>query len=972
MLRPVDGPMPRGCPRVVLGGPRLVRGTAAWNAPLGTPRRKDSREEGSRGAREPGNAPRGQGLDAELHGGAWYRGPVASVRSAAQTAGRASGVRSVDDDFFSVSCLTASPRFRDVRRPRILKTAVSDRLDIGLGLPMSNLALASPIGGRAPPLGVSSGPGPLRIPVGHEPRGRFSLAMGGATRVSDAGTRRASTAAGTTSRFGISGGDSLVAKRAAERLAASRREALELRTRLERAERRNAHLERSRGEGDPAGTERSPVGTTERDTANDETRLMKESESALRRRSATKSATKSDGTTDAERSPKRSPKHAPAHLDLARARRAIEDLRAENDELRGFARSAAAAENATSGAYDERADAPSDANGAFDAFSVPRRSLGGGAAATEREARRLEAIVAATTAQDEGMAGNDSLGDSLSATVSNETEENRLHIGVDSTPETDDGSSFRGSTRGDESDDEVVQATRELGVDSTLQGDAFRDSPASLRRALAALRAELRTQARARAILEEERDAFAKRVAETEEAVRASAAREAASAASLRAARQDALAAAALGEELARSCAEKIERAEAIASAWEEEARRLGKIERDDAERRVIAAAESAEAAAIESRILDASTRASSPTVKKNRVGDTTNGLEVRSVSRATRAPSPPPASPPATIPRQRRGSPFPERRLAGSGVSPSSSRDSPFADSAIFADADNKGHEGHNGHRAGSVARSPPSVSARGAIFATARMDNQSARGYARRNARSVGDAPGKENENENENENAENEKLMTTNGNSTPGEALAASLRRQSATLDALRGARARRDEELRRVRDRLDRLVASPRRVGFGDARMDNQSAYGQSVSDASPPPSARRGHLPREPYDRYADPSPERRLELRDAKTDCPYETASADPAETMICFANRRRAAPTHPSRAPTYVSGAGDVRGPLAGEKSQEGGKKSLFGSGLAMPAMSMPSMSSFGAPMAAMHKAAGTIQSAWRRKKKT
>jgi len=251
--------------------------------------------------------------------------------------------------------------------------------------------------------------------------------------------------------------------------------------------------------------------------------------------------------------------------------------------------------------------------------------------------------------------------------------------------------------------------------------------------------------------------------------------------------------------------------------------------------------------------------------------------------------------------------------------------------------------------------------------------MDNQSARGYARRNAseKRVGDG-GKENENENENENAENEKLdMTTNGNSTPGEALAASLRRQSATLDALRGARARRDEELRRVRDRLDRLVASPRRVGFGAARMDNQSAYGQSVSDASPPPSARRGHLPREPYDRYADPSPERRLELRDAKTDCPYETASADPAETMIGFANRRRAAPTHPSRAPTSVSGAGDVRGPLAGEKSP-GGKKSLFGSGLAMPAMSMPSMSSFGAPMAAMHKAAGTIQSAWRRKKKT
>jgi hypothetical protein len=246
--------------------------------------------------------------------------------------------------------------------------------------------------------------------------------------------------------------------------------------------------------------------------------------------------------------------------------------------------------------------------------------------------------------------------------------------------------------------------------------------------------------------------------------------------------------------------------------------------------------------------------------------------------------------------------------------------------------------------------------------------MENQSARSYARRNARSVGDE-GKENENENENA----EKRMDANGNSTPGEALAASLRRQSATLDALRGARARRDEELRRVRDRLDRLVASPRRVGFGAARIDNQSARGYrfsgGVSDASPPPSARRGHLPREPYDRYADPSPAKTRRREDAKTEMSEETASADPAGTMG-FANRRRAAPTHPSRAPTS-SGAGDVRGPLAGEKSP-GGKKSLFGSGLAMPAMSMPSMSSFGAPMAAMHKAAGTIQSAWRRKKKT
>ena len=802
------------------------------------------------------------------------------------------------------------------------------------------------IGGRAPPLGVSSGPGPLRIPVGHEPRGRLSLAMGGATRVSDAGTRRASTAAGTTSRFGNLG---IAAKRAAERLAASRREALELRTRLERAERKNADLERSRGEGegegDPAGTERSPVGTTERDTANDiERRLMtKERESALRttRTTRTKSATR-DVTSNAERSPKRSPKHAPAHLELARARRAIEDLRAENDELRGFARSATTAENinATSGAFDERADAPSDANLADLAFSVPcarkSRSLGGGAAATEREARRLEAIVAATTAH-EGMAGNDD----LSATVSNETEtvSEKEDGSLNSTSDAD-RSSFRASTRGDESDDEVVQATQELGIDSTLQGD----SPTSLRRALAALRAELRTQARAR-----DSGGGARRIREARRGDGRGGSRERSARGGFggvaRSARQDALAAAALGEELARSCAEKLERAEAIASAWEEEARRLGKIERDNAERRVIAAAESAEAAAIESRTLDASTRASSPTAKKktNRVGDA-NGLEVRSVSRA-RARVALPRAPPATIPRQRRGSPFPERPL-GSGVSPatpSSSRDSPFADSAIFADANNKGH------RAGSVARSPPSVSARGAIFA-------------------AGDE-GKEDENEN----------ADAIVHATPGEALAASLRRQSATLDALRGARARRDEELRRVRDRLDRLVASPRRVGFGAARMENQSARGvrfsRGVSDASPPPSARRGHLPREPYDRYADPSPDPKREeqarearerrvARDAKT-VSEETASADPAGDWR-FANRR-AAPTHPSRAPTS-SGGGDVRGPLAGEKSP-GGKKSLFESGLAMPAVSMPS---FGAPMAAMHKAAGTIQSAWRRKKKT
>ena len=112
VLRPVDGPMPRGCPRVVLA--RVSSEERGVECPIRNAKtRKDSREEGSRGAREPGNAPRGQGLDAELHGGAWYRGPVASVRSAARTAGRATG-SGPSTTTFSVSCLmTASPRFRD-------------------------------------------------------------------------------------------------------------------------------------------------------------------------------------------------------------------------------------------------------------------------------------------------------------------------------------------------------------------------------------------------------------------------------------------------------------------------------------------------------------------------------------------------------------------------------------------------------------------------------------------------------------------------------------------------------------------------------------------------------------------------------------------------------------------------------------------------------------------------------------------
>ena len=607
--------------------------------------------------------------------------------------------------------------------------------------------------------------------------------MGGPTRLSNAGTRRASTAAKTASRFSISGRDPLAAKRAAERLAASRREALELRTRLERVERTNADLERSRGEG----ARREPAGTTERETANDDARL--EDETAV--------ATRADCGTDRAH-------HSPARLErleLARARREIENLREENDELRRFARSVAGVDPSAG----NEPEAPADVD--VDDASVSCPFLGDGAEATAHEARRLEAIVAAT----ERMARLDASDASENASGDASTDETRTNA----------------------TDDAFSSPRRETPFGET----------ASLRLELAALRAELRAQANARAILEAERDAFAARAAEQDAAVRASAAREAASAASLRAAREDALAAAAFGEELARSCAEKLERAESIARAWEREARRLGRAERDNAERRVLAAAEKAEVAAVESRTLEMS----SARTPSRAFLTTTDGIAwEKSDARASAAsasgasggrgasaafPSPSGAFPRASLNDSREDARRDRTPDASFTPGRDGSRDSPFAASGVFADAT-------AGRGVLPPSRSPPSVSDR-----------------SRREAAPL-----------------------------TPGEALRASLRRQSETLDALRGARERRDEELHRVRDRLDRLVASSPRVARGAA----VSETGVSIAGEETASSAR------EPRDRRAHPS------------------------------------------------------------------------SSGLAMP-----SMPSFGAPPAAMHEAAGTIQRAWRRKKK-
>ena len=202
------------------------------------------------------------------------------------------------------------------------------------------------------------------------------------------------------------------------------------------------------------------------------------------------------------------------------------------------------------------------------------------------------------------------------------------------------------------------------------------------------------------------------------------------------------------------------------------------------------------------------------------------------------------------------------------------------------------------------------------------------------------------------------------------------------------AARRARAAGRGAASRIRDRLDRLGGvAARRVGFGAARMTNVASPswgGEAMtvaerrsSGASPPPSARhggfsndRGHRGRRGYDRYADPSPDpascrragkrrwRRASVASSAATrrlCRnFETASGGSAAEDWRFRERPRRADA-PLRARPTSSGGGDVRGPLAGEKSP-GGKKSLFESGLAMPAVSMPS---FGAPMAAMHKAA-------------
>ena len=538
------------------------------------------------------------------------------------------------------------------------------------------------------------------------------------TRVSDAGTRRASSSA----RFGISGLDPLAAKLAAERLAASRREALELRTRLERAERRNADLERSRGEGarrDPAGAERWLVGTTERETNGDDDDDDGDDEAGLLKNESASFAgpardDETEAATDADR----------AH----RARREIEHLREENDELRRFARSAAGA----------------DADGADDdasAASVAQPALGGGAAATAREARRLEDIIASATAGMAGVDANDDEGEEGEASSFSVSTKRRggRRGGERGDASTEDASVRRETKTDDDDDDDDDDEALSCRLSPTPSPSGA--SHSSLRRELAALRAELSTQARARAILEEERDSLAARAAEREEAARASAAREAASAASLQAARRDALAAAAFGEELARSCAEKIERAEAVARAWEREARRLGRAERDDAERRVLAAAAAAEAAAIESRTLDASETASETSEETFSSPGASDGKKSRG-RRPDRTPD-----------------------VAFATLTPS--RDSPFADSGIFADANRRG-------RARAPSRSPPSVSDRlvgGAVDRSVRV--------------SVSPPPRESLSSEKENE----EDAVP----STPGEALKASLRRQSETLDALRGARA-----------------------------------------------------------------------------------------------------------------------------------------------------------------------------------
>ena len=648
-------------------------------------------------------------------------------------------------------------------------------------------------------------------------------------QLSDAGTAAPRPPRG---RRRDSGDLRIAAKRAAERLAASRREALELRTRGERAERKTPISSFRAAKAKAKATRPERRGRLRRDdregghrerhqtTFDDEGNYEERDEKRAR-----------DETTDAERSPKHYEKHAPARLEPERARAArsrtcarrttscagrspVGRRRAEATPGGGVA--------VTAGAT------PRDANLVADRrFFRPRarksRSLGGGAAATEPRG----ASAGSHRRRDDRTRGDGGKRRSRTRPVSNETETVRNGLRTRPGASTSDATVLPSAVRRRRRAD-GVQATAQArsGVSTALcKTTRFGTSRRRrLRRAAGGVARDERPHAGARA-----RDGGGGAPRAHEATARRRDGRGALARAQ-RARRLRRRRCVRRGGTRRRRCARggaralvrrETSSARAIASAWEGDARRLAKIESATTPSRG-PRRRSRRRRRPSSRRLDASTRASSPTAKKktNRVGAANRAREVRSgAARGARAAAPRSAAGDSARQRRREGgTPTVAFRDGVSPATPSSGARFPFADSAIFADANNKGHRA-------SVARSPPSVSARGAIFCRRRRGTQLQR------------------------------KRSTPWSSRSPGEARAASLRRLAR--------RWRGDERRTRAAGRPASRPRRPRPAGRAPRSRSAPTAHGKSVCERRL--SWRR--LRRRSPPRRGSPRPSRRATVR---------------------------------------------------------------------------------------------------------
>ena len=445
-----------------------------------------------------------------------------------------------------------------------------------------------------------------------------------------------------------------------------------------------------------------------------------------------------------------------------------------------------------------------------------------------------------------------------------------------------------------------------------------------------ALRAELIDQANAIVILEDELEGLREESQGLREELRVSTTalsdskiRELELSRNLQVARQDALGASAIGEEVVRFCVGKVDDAEAGALLWETEAKRLQVVVTQRAETRLVAVADRAAAAAARERNeVEMGTAVGAPPV----LFSNHDRMRKQSDDEPRFANTWNPVRPNETP------------RTTGS------TRDSPFAASEIFADQTPGSSTPTSKHRTLDpdhwlFARTPLHV---GRYAEQSVMYNRTAVANDEKK-----DAPSSTHE--------------------TPGALLQASLARQSATLDLLRSARARRDRELKRVRDRLDKLVASPRRVGMLGSYAVTPTKIGYEAGVAA------RAASPQVTQATSGNGMEAAALTSDEDTTNAGFDLAREKRTKLSRVFFGSRKTLPAD--------DGNGEKLD--AAEKNSE--PKSLTrdaDKNIPPPKQSsvrpqmpnvMPSMSiGRGFTMPSLHKAAATIQAAWREKKST